>query len=1486
MKHFYNFKKSTLRSFTKSSKFSFLFLLLAIASLTTFAQPPNDDPCNAILLIPANTCTYQTFTTAAATGTVGAPAPGCANYLGGDVWFKLVVPCTGSISLDTQTGGILDAGMAIYSGTCNSLTLIECDDDDSPNGAMATITKTGLTAGDTIWVRVWEYGNDSPGTFGICASIPPPPGPGGSCSTAAPFCTSTVYTFPNNTGILPGLGGGGIYGCLGTTPNPVFYYMQVETAGNLNIHIVQTNTSGQLIDVDYACWGPFSSLAASCGGLTAANNISCSYSTAGDETASIPNAQVGEFYILLLTNYSNQVGSITFQQSGGSATTSCAVICDITASNSGPICPGETFNLAATLPAGLPGAVYSWTGPNCFNSNQQNPAGVTPPTTPGTYTYTVTATTPSGSSCSATTVLTVGGLSGSSAAQTIQATCAGVNDGVITAAPPPAGGPFTYTLNLNLTGQVNNGNNPVFPNLAQGNYTVTVANSIGCAQTHNITVTQGPAPTAGVAPTNTTCPSVNDGIITFTPPPTGGPFIYTINPGLPTQVIQNNNPVFLNLAPGSYTAIFTNAAGCSGTVSPASVTINSDPLITTGSSNSPTSCPTVSDGTITVVPPLAGGPFIYTLDPGLPTEVIQNNNPVFTNVASGTHTITFTNAAGCSGNVSPNPNVPPGAAPTASTSSTPTSCPTVNDGTITVTNLPVTGAPFIFTLDAGLPTEVIQNNNPVFTNIAAGSHTISFTTAIGCIGTAPNTAVPPGAAPTAATSTTPTSCPTVNDGTITVINLPATGAPFIFTLDAGLPTEVIQNNNPVFTNVAAGSHTISFTTSIGCSGIAPNAVVPPGAAPTAATSTTPTSCPTVNDGTITVINLPATGAPFIFTLDAGLPTEVIQNNNPVFTNLAAGSHTISFTTSIGCSGTAPNAVVPPGAVIFANPPTVTNPPCANINDGVLTINPAVAGTYTYVLNPGLPNELNNGNNPTFLNLGPGSYTYSFTNTIGCVGTANIILTTHTPLATTVTLTQPLCNGNANGIITLNASGGVAPYQYALSPFTTYQGGTFNNLTTGTYTFRIKDDVGCTKDTTVTLAQPSLLTASAVSADGTCNGNDGQITVTANGGTTPYSYSVDNGVTYQPAPLFVVSGGNYPDIRVKDNNNCIANTSVNVVLIDNMFLYPLNDTTICAEQSVTFQPQLSPQANIFHWYTLPYNATAQATIQDSTIKNAVVTPLDTTFYVLDATWGICHRLDTIKINLLHKPIANAGADTAVCYDRTTAVLHGTATNLSGTVNYLWSDTTHLQTPHDAVTVATPVITETFTLTVTDNYGCNFSIPDEVTVTVQPPVPAFAGNDTIAVLGQPHQLLASGGVDYVWSPGYPLNLSNIANPLATLDHDQEFTVIVTDWAGCVGSDKVFLQVYQGPTYHVPNAFSPNGDGQNETFRVIPPGISYTEWFRIFNRFGELVFETNKWMKGWDGTYKGKKQPVGNYIWILKGVDKFGKVVEMKGTVLLVQ
>lgn len=137
-----------------------------------------------------------------------------------------------------------------------------------------------------------------------------------------------------------------------------------------------------------------------------------------------------------------------------------------------------------------------------------------------------------------------------------------------------------------------------------------------------------------------------------------------------------------------------------------------------------------------------------------------------------------------------------------------------------------------------------------------------------------------------------------------------------------------------------------------------------------------------------------------------------------------------------------------------------------------------------------------------------------------------------------------------------------------------------------------------------------------------------------------------------------------------------------------------------------------------------------------------------------------------------------------------------------------------------------------------------------------------------------------------PAGPLNNPGIPNPVARLFTNTTFTLTVLDNGGCVGYDTVNIKVYEGPTYYIPNAFTPNGDGLNDIFKPTSPAIAKTEYFRIFNRWGKMVFSTNQNNKGWDGKLEGKEQPVGAYVWIIRGVDKFGKIVEQKGTVTVLR
>lgn len=162
--------------------------------------PINDEPCSAIILPISTICNYRSFSNSGATATPGVPAPGCADYQGGDTWFQIRVPTNQTLIFDMQAGSLTDAGMAIYQGTtCNNLTLLYCDDNSSDNPKMPRISTTGLIPGSKIWIRVWGSGNTS-GSFGICVSLPlTVPACAGNnaaandCSTATPVCNFNGY---------------------------------------------------------------------------------------------------------------------------------------------------------------------------------------------------------------------------------------------------------------------------------------------------------------------------------------------------------------------------------------------------------------------------------------------------------------------------------------------------------------------------------------------------------------------------------------------------------------------------------------------------------------------------------------------------------------------------------------------------------------------------------------------------------------------------------------------------------------------------------------------------------------------------------------------------------------------------------------------------------------------------------------------------------------------------------------------------------------------------------------------------------------------------------------------------------------------------------------------------------------------------------------------------------------------------------------------
>ncbi len=635
-----------------------IFSILWLSLPRAYAQPANDNCTGAIPLPVTSTCSYSTYTLVGATASTTPstpPAPGCANYGGGDVWFTVTVPASGLLVIDTDDLGVTDGGMALYSGTCNALTLIDCNDDDSDNGAMPKIKNYTLTPGATLYVRFWEYGNDNLGTFGICAFEPPPPPANALCGGADPFCTGTTYNFP--AGVDAGTGEPGPnYGCLSSTPNPVWYYLKVATNGPIEIYMY--GSAGE--DIDFACWGPFTDPTTPCTALLTSaqttshptsgattlypslNMIDCSYDAQEEEWCYIPNAVVGQYYLLLITNFSNDVQNIVFSQSGGTGTTDCSIIAP-PITNNGPLCVGETLQLNVTSPTA--GATYAWTGPNGFTSSTMNPSipNVTA-TTAGTYSLTIQVGTEISSPVTTTVVVnpnpTVTALASPSGI------CLGSSTN-LTASSTVSG--TTYAWSNAMTGT------PIIVSPSVNTtYTVTGTAS-GCTGTATATVSINPAPTPTAGNNSPLCATSTLNLTSG-----GGTSYAWTGPGGFTSNLQN--PVIANApttASGTYTVTVTGSNGCTASTTTI-VTINTE-ANPTASSNTPV----CEGGSLNLTVNQTAQVYNWTGPNGF-TSAVQNPviNPV-TPAATGIYTVTITQNGGCTGSTTTEVSVP--AMPVAST---------------------------------------------------------------------------------------------------------------------------------------------------------------------------------------------------------------------------------------------------------------------------------------------------------------------------------------------------------------------------------------------------------------------------------------------------------------------------------------------------------------------------------------------------------------------------------------------------------------------------------------------------------------------------------------------------------------------------------------------------------------------------------------------------------------------------------------------------
>lgn len=608
-------------------------------------------------------------------------------------------------------------------------------------------------------------------------------------------------------------------------------------------------------------------------------------------------------------------------------------------------------------------------------------------------------------------------------------------------------------------------------------------------------------------------------------------------------------------------------------------------------------------------------------------------------------------------------------------------------------------------------------------------------------------------------------------------------------------------------------------------------------------------------------------------------TEVVLNVNSIVDNLPEGIETIKIKIySPSCIG-GPQPYLDSTSIEIRDYDTLAmNPSHANIcRNSNVQLN-ASAGYTSYVWDANATLSSTNLVNPVATPVAT-STTYYCTASIGNCHARDSVSVRWKDIEFLSKKDINCKNGTTGQIKIAAGPEWITPLQLSINNAAWQTDSTFNNLSTGTYTIRVRDAAGCIDSITVSLLQayPDLA-ASATPGNATCSGNpDGSIAVTASGGLAPYQYSINNGVNFQTSASFNVMQGNY-NVLIKDFNGCTFSTTTAVGLTNDLNL-AVSDPSVTICEGTGTNIQALSNASSYAW-------TPASGLNSTT--NAVVTasPTTTTKYYVTATKGICTKKDSVLVNVNPAPVADAGSNASVCFGGN-IVLNG-----SGGTYFTWSPPDYLSDIHSAQpTVTRPQHDITYSLNVKDADGCSSLSPATVRITVTPPIVLFVPVDTIAAIYQPLQLYAvdinnSGISSYTWAPPYGLNNTHVANPVTTLDKDMIYTVTGTTPSGCEGSAQVKVKVFEGPEIYVPSAFTPNADGKNDILRPKPVGIKTPVYFRVYNRWGQLMFSSSNFDGGWDGTLQGILQTPGSYVWIAQGIDYKGKVVTRKGSSILIK
>lgn len=1005
--------------------------------------------------------------------------------------------------------------------------------------------------------------------------------------------------------------------------------------------------------------------------------------------------------------------------------------------------------------------------------------------------------------------------------------CFGLSDGKATVKLTGGTAPFSFEWSSGST-------DSIALNLQLGVSIVTITDGNGCSKVSSIDMNQPNSISANFNNLNATCFNTSNGSITINPKGGVPPYNYQWDINAGSQTSQTA----INLAAGVYLVTVTDKKGCtysdqSAVTSPTSLSLN------TSSTN--VTCFGGTNGTAMTIPIGGTTPYVYKW-----SDPAGQTTSKATGLGTGKYYVTVTDGGSCIAIDSVTITSPPQLSGTVQTLAT--LCFGSKDGSATI-NAFGGKQPFQYTWSDMGATIAMRND------LAAGMYNVTVTDANGCTLELNNITISSPATASISLSATDVSCFGGKDGTTTA-NANGGSGNWIYKWN-----DVLQQDLQTASFLVAGTYTVTATDAKGCTIIdsvkvnEPNEII-------VTSKVDNVSCFGGSDGQISLTANGGNGALTYTWTPVGLAGQTVAG-------LTIGMYSVTVSDVKNCTKNLDFIITEPLEIKI------------NFDIGAVSCSGVFNGSATAIVNGGTPPYNFKWSDPagqttqTASGLAAGTYTVTVTDASNCTNTGFLDISSPSSIIVDLTAIDVSCFGGNNGAVGATAQGGTTPYQFLWSNGAIIN--VANDLTAGIYSLTVTDAKGCTVVKQTEVKQPSEIVITETIQGISCPGDkSGVITVSINGGLPPYNTTWNTG----DVGLMVsnIGQGTYTVI-VKDSKGCLKTGSYTITPIDTI--------------TIKFDVQL---VSCFGYADGMVQATAEGGTPGYNYlwSNGETTPsidkLIPGFYKLTVTDSkACTFSDIVEItqplNALTASVEGTDID---CYGETTGSVIFTAQG--GTPPLYYSI--------DSLNFSTNVIeiglgAGTYNCYVKDKNGCvepaGIAIVNE-----PPPFSVNLGPDITIKLRRDTQLLAVvtngvGLINYKWVvyDTTLLSCNNCPDPkVDTLFNPVLFKVIVTDANGCSASDLIVVNVDKTRKVFVPTAFTPNGDNVNDVLLTHGETDTYVRDFKIFDAWGEQVFEASNFKLGdstifWDGKLNGKEMNSGTFVWYLDVIYIDGDTDLVKGS-----